>query len=105
MSQAKLHMQSGRLASYLCLCILQWDACETCFVDIEVTHPKHDFVALRKSSDHYRAPQSGSGDFLGRALGLVGSEGSMRHPRVVCDGKLQPFFNLKHKLNCCYLRL
>lgn len=74
--------------------ILQWDACEICFADIDVAHPKHDFVTLRKASDHYRAPKPGSGDFLGRALGLVGSDGAVRHPRVVCDGMSCLFSNL-----------
>jgi hypothetical protein len=66
----------------------QWDACETCFANIENDHPRHDFVKLRKSSDHYQAAKPGSRDFLGRALGLVGHDGAARHPRVVCDGML-----------------
>ncbi|KAJ9101220.1 hypothetical protein QFC21_003439 [Naganishia friedmannii] len=82
---------------YKCIKCPDWDACASCFTGIAHHHPGHDFVALHKVSDYYRAGSHEPTGYLERALGLVDRGGAAVHPRVVCDGCNQRIFGTRYK--------
>ena len=62
-----------------CLNCPDWDCCDSCSATINETHPGHSFVKLYKGVDYVSNETEDM-------------KASVRHPHIICDGKLSLHF-------------